>query len=464
MAPMKSLKRLQLAGCLLVAVNFALIQLHSSTSLSHQPMQETLTVAPVITNLPAVVGGKRFVETTTMTTASSTIATIAYVVSISACEKTEYFDPVQGAAVLQHSIHLNSLENPSSGSKYGYKLYAIVHPDAAECSSRNLEALGFEVLVRDIPVPLTEIKGDYLRNKLPSTGCCGEKEFVKLHAYNLTNHPAVVHIDLDALILQPLDELFDAMLLNGPDAQQARNALPVQPGTTVPPTIDAYFARDYMGVYWGGSRPVGVHGGFFVLRPSLDAYNEFAAIIREGNFTAENGWHGTGHGRFHGGETIQGILPYYYDERHPGTAVELNRCRYNVVADYPRDRSGKCIVGDEPCVDCRKANISDVKLAHFTYCQKPWLCHDLDGEVRFTLDDPNDQSAERLCMEMQKEWFLMRKSLDESLAITDNSRISLAMGKFKAEQFQGYCRHRGKQGYIPFQFQVLSKPSLLANE
>lgn len=37
--------------------------------------------------------------------------------------------------------------------------------------------------------------------------CCGADEFIKLHAYTLTDYHRVVHLDADTLILHPMDEL-----------------------------------------------------------------------------------------------------------------------------------------------------------------------------------------------------------------------------------------------------------------
>jgi len=38
------------------------------------------------------------------------------------------------------------------------------------------------------------------------------------------------------------------------------------------------------------------------------------------------GWRGSKIGYFYGGQTIQGLLPFYYNIIAPGTAMEVNRC------------------------------------------------------------------------------------------------------------------------------------------
>ncbi|CAN0524351.1 unnamed protein product, partial [Scytosiphon promiscuus] len=37
--------------------------------------------------------------------------------------------------------------------------------------------------------------------------CCGADEFIKLHAYTLMEFHRVVHLDVDTLVLHPLDQL-----------------------------------------------------------------------------------------------------------------------------------------------------------------------------------------------------------------------------------------------------------------
>ena len=40
-----------------------------------------------------------------------------------------------------------------------------------------------------------------------------------------------------------------------------------------------------------------------------------------------------------GAKTIQGIMAYYYKEVKPAESVELNRCRFNQIAENPRRSS-----------------------------------------------------------------------------------------------------------------------------
>lgn len=236
---------------------------------------------------------------------------VGYAVTVSGCPKAgskgDFGAGISdGAAVLKHSIHLNSVRSNDATrkSRYDYKMYALVHPGAEPCARTALEPLGFEILLRDVPVPLEEIEGEFLRTKVASNGCCGEKEFVKLHAYTLVDHPVVVHLDLDTLVLKPMDALYDAMIDGAPKDGSSGGIDVAYGDPLVPPTaadkeINAFFTRDYNMAH-RGMKHVGAQGGFLVLRPSMDVYNEFVAIIRKGDFQNGKGWGGLGFGPFYG--------------------------------------------------------------------------------------------------------------------------------------------------------------------
>jgi hypothetical protein len=296
------------------------------------------------------------------------VATIGYAVSVTGCGS----DPLtEGAAVLKHSIHQASVR-ANADAKYDYHMYAIVHPDALECGNQLLD-LGYTILKRDTPVAVKDIKGEYLRTHIEANGCCGEKELIKLEAYTLIQHPVVVHLDLDTLVLKPLDGLFDLMIEKTADASKITVMWKDKP---FPKTTNAFFTRDYNMVN-PKTKYKPVQGGFLVLRPSMDTYKEFCDIVREGDFRNGKGWGGVV-GPFYGSMTFQGIVPYYYDYLHPGTALELNRCIYNQMCDNPRDKRtvddvvhGNCRTGEDECEDCRSRPLEDVVTSHFTLCQKP---------------------------------------------------------------------------------------------
>jgi len=297
-----------------------------------------------------------------------------------------------------------------------------------------LEKLGYTLLERETPVAVEDIKGDFLRKKIADNGCCGEKELIKLEAYTLTDHPIVVHLDLDTLVLKPMDALFDLMLGTRLDASGMDIMWPEEP---LPKQIDAYFTRDYNMVYPGVEyKPV--QGGLLVLRPSMESYKEFVDIVREGDFRQGKGWGGKV-GPFYGSMTFQGIIPYFYDVLHPGRTVELNRCIYNQMCDNPRTKptvndvvNGDCRDGRDDCEDCRSRPVTDVVTTHYTLCQKPWLC----------LPHNQDIIQHRLCRKLHHEWFRIRSDLEVSL-----QRSAFGTGTYEKDHFFGFCSSSGSKGY-----------------
>lgn len=311
-------------------------------------------------------------------------------------------------------------------------MYAFIHTTATDCVP-TFKELGYEVLVRETPINATNIVEGFYRDHVVKSGCCGDKEFLKLYAYTLTDHPIVVHFDLDSIMLQPFDHLYDAML----NVEETNPDIPVMFGENLPDTIDAYFTKDYNMVPVGHTHP-GIQGGFLVIRPNMKFFEEYKSVILKGNFRQDAGWDGK-YGGYFGAQQIQGLCSYFYDALHPGTAVELNRCLYNQMRDSPYGKERKsdkqaCRDGRDTCEDCRATDISEVKSAHFTICQKPWVCpHDL---IRRDVG----------CRDLHQKWFHTRVNFEETFGIrTEDDK---AEGHLK-DIFHGYCKGQGMKSYIP---------------
>jgi len=401
---------------------------------------------------------------------------IAYAISITSCPFTDSSSSsnpslIDGAAALAHSIHLTSIQNKhankSQKSKYDYKLYAFIHtsiPSTSKCHS-ILKSLNYNVVNVDIPVPLEEIQEEYLKEKVPTNGCCGEKEFIKLWAYTLVDHPFVVHLDLDTMILKPFDELFDP-ILHSQSANDISHELDkvimwkdeIKETSFNFSKVQAYFTRDY-NMRKAGKKPVGVQGGFLIVRPSMEVFQQFQNIIRIGDFRNSGGWGGLGY-KFYGAMTFQGIVPYYYDVIQPNTSIELHRCYYNNMADNPRDQrtvnnvvSGNCRDGRDDCEDCREITVDQIRTAHFTLCQKPWEC----------LSHNQEMLQHKLCYDLFTEWYKIRadlelswdgRSLSDIEAEGDNGSKEIFVvgnGSYKKEHFRGFCNSQGGKGYIPIE-------------
>ena len=403
--------------------------------------------------------------------------TIAYAVSLIMCGDLNHDKPIGGfidaATVLKHSIH-----KMHERSKYGYKTYVIVHEQATTCY-QPLESRGYEPIIVKHPVRADEIRGEFLRNNIENEYCCGSAEFVKLHAFNITQHPVVVLLDMDMLMLQPMDELFDSMLLDplSEDGARARAAVhrEAEPfvwqekGQPMPDKIDAFFTRDYASSF-PGKVPC-FQAGLLVLRPSEEAFLELLDIIREGNYTGDvhpvnEGWGGKGYGFSIGCKTVQGVVPYFYDVFHPRTAVELDGCIYNHMSlnvkyekggfhfariklrSFQKFR-GQCRNGrGYNCTDCRATDISQIKSVHFTMCGKPWSC------------DPGVPTSNQInttkCVEFQKLWVDYRLDYERELGTHppvhrgNFNNETYRNGTFQTRIYRGICKNfGGSSNYIP---------------
>lgn len=399
--------------------------------------------------------------------------TIAYLVTITGCGEKRTGPELaanlitQGAAVLKHSIHLahnNNNNNSSSSdnsSKYDYQMYAIIHPTAKSCAITPMKKLGYKVLLRNTPFDKSDISTKFLRENIDKASCCGAKEFLKLYAYTLdsTRHPLAVVLDLDSLVLRSMDDLFDVMIYGG--EKELVDRLPIhvnnfgntslslglqqrQLETLYDRKIDALYTKDYNMINPGGEKYAGIQGGFLVLRPDEEVFQEYIDLVLQGNYIEGRGWGGK-YGYFYGGAQVQGICSYYFGEIHPEMGVELNRCQVNAMVDAPRfgmnekKSAGKCRDGREDCEDCRKTKLRDIYSAHFTLCGKPWDCR-------------IHSAPQSLCGQLHSEWFRIRKSFEESRIGSDNEELILLPeleGSMWPEIYRGYCKKGSGQGYLP---------------
>ena len=223
----------------LISISFQFIAIHRLDETHHPHEQHPSTSGSGSSTNTLLLRGLKATTTTTSTTPAAAATTtttgrsrrsrdpaavIAYVVTITGCgdnDKRYSHEQAmglihQGAAVLRHSIFLahNNMKSKKQQQqrRYDFQMYALVHPSAKSCSS-SLSKLGYTTLIRNIPFEKNDIRGQYLREHIDGASCCGAKEYLKLYAYTLVQHPIAVVLDLDSLILQPLDDLYDALLL-----------------------------------------------------------------------------------------------------------------------------------------------------------------------------------------------------------------------------------------------------------
>lgn len=408
--------------------------------------------------------------------AESSNKTVAYVVSFIQCSghSTNSAGLVDASLVLRHSLHQISSRNPGSGSKYDYKMYAIVHRQAEECS-KTLQKVGFEIILADPPVQKNEIRGEYLRNSIHRELCCGHDEFVKLYAYNKIPEEIFVHTDIDYAFFKPMDHLFDALLYSKDSAEgkRARSMIERERDTDVwPDRIEAFITRDWSQVAPSKFIP-GYQAGFIVGLKNPQVFNEVIEIIKEGNYTEgygmKSGWYGKGYGGYVGARAMQGLMGYYYDHVRPNTAVELNQCRYNHMGLDVRyngqpffnkkwGRKGQCRNNnpEDICEDCMVTDSEKIYNIHYTQCRKPWACISTGasggrkpGGKRASAINTDVAHVDH-CMMLLEKWHSVRLDLENKLfdLTGDTSIREGSIGNFKKDIFHGHCTEDGFDGYL----------------
>jgi hypothetical protein len=201
----------------------------------------------------------------------------------------------------------------------------------------------------------------------------------------------------------------------------------------------------------GSSPAPPAQGGFLVVRPSLATFEEFRAIIRKGDHTGGGGWGGSHIGNFWGGQTIQGIVPYFYHSVHPDRGLEVNRCVYNCMVDnpyrpYKDDNPARICLDKKPtCEDCRLQKFENVVSAHFTICQKPWTC------TKHT----NPRNS-RLCEQLHDGWFKWRDEFEHAAGMDLSYRIP--PGQTKHTRSRGMCKgYDSEKKYLPLPINTATK-------
>ena len=263
---------------------------------------------------------------------------------------------LDGAGVLANSAKRN-LKNDENELDF----IALCGPDASgwgEETFRLIQSAGWKPKLVTTPINVPDIKGKVLRDSIEKSGCCGASELIKLEAFNL-DYDRVLLLDSDALIVDQMDDII------------AKNE------TRVAWTMDENLG--------GGC----INGGFLALTPSADDYRSLVNTIIEGDFRSSAGWGGKV-GWCYGGQTFQGIIPYYFkflhDSENGDRFIELNNAKYNYMA-----------FEEDP-----RVSALDLKSVHFTVCQKPWNCY---------------RGASDRCSLLHTMWWNERNLLEKTLNI-----------------------------------------------
>jgi hypothetical protein len=132
------------------------------------------------------------------------VATVAHAISFLSCGAALTSKYKDAMLVLRHSIHQNSILAQNSTSRYSYKMYAFVNDDPSKkCKKYTswIERMGYTPLLLPNPVNISMIENEHFRTQIDKTGVTGSSELIKLYLYTLTDHPIVVHWDIDVIVM-----------------------------------------------------------------------------------------------------------------------------------------------------------------------------------------------------------------------------------------------------------------------
>jgi len=342
-----------------------------------------------------------------------------------------------------------------------------------------MTSLGYRVQVRDTPFNITDISNPELI-KVQDNGCCDEREYIKLYSYLLSDYPVVVHLDLDSIVLRPMDELFSLMTtktrtrLKKEDTERfartstmwlkhnnTKNVLWSSSLSTdiltEPEQINFMFTRDYNMVDPPLKKvyQIGVQGGFLIVRPNRRDFDRMVNIILSGGGFSDSCWGGKlGYGGYYGAGTIQGLASFYYDYYEKSKrSIELNRCYYNTMVDEPYhfDKTQKkniCRTTENTCENCCATKLEEIYTSHFTVCGKPEWC---------LTKDPQKSDQDRLCSELFREWHKVRLTLEIDWMKRFDGYVPQLDGLNSTESRENYLEsnkmgHCKDGAYIPLRF------------
>jgi hypothetical protein len=249
-------------------------------------------------------------------------------------------------------------------------------------------------------------------------------------------------MDMDMLVVKPLDDVIDLILYNNPHPEQTVHHLQNTSGhrnNTASGDVWLLYVSDYA-MAQPYSSVIPSQGGFAIFKPNRTIYREIQQIVLKGEFHDTFGW-GNATGVFWGSTTFQGLLPYYFQVLNPGHALELDWRIYNNMNSPRSDRLKRgeetieyCFTPD--CQDVRDTPFEDVFSVHFTNCQKPWKC----------LANSGDNPKTALCRAMHRAWFQYRSELEKSWG-----RPGRGSHNETNEHLRGYCSDYGEGGYEAIQ-------------
>lgn len=235
--------------------------------------------------------------------------------------------------------------NYNSTSKYGYTMIALIHPSATMCPDANgdmidmvktAQEIGYIPRIWDEDIYAEELGVN--REYFLSHPDYSNRDLLYLHAVSMTNFPLVVLSEPTRMMLEPIDEVYDALLADD--------------------SLRAAYVEDATGH---------IDLGMAVIKPSVADSEALQNAYQTIPFDPTTGWGGSGYGGggIDGGMTSKGILTYFYKSYLPNSAG---------TTTFNLDR---CVYGNGGDSSCAQVSTDNVKVVHIDSdeCGEPWECN-----------------------------------------------------------------------------------------
>mmetsp|Transcript_38189 Transcript_38189/g.85929 ORF Transcript_38189/g.85929 Transcript_38189/m.85929 type:complete len:359 (+) Transcript_38189:134-1210(+) len=215
-----------------------------------------------------------------------------------------------------HQTTREFMLSQAAAARYHNADYVLVMPDVDHRADRVLEELKdtMDMVFHKVPWVLPPNMSASI--PIESGGCCGAREFMKLHVFNMTQYDAIVFYDTDVLISQSNDSKWSEGVLT--------------------PLFNCAASSYFLSTSCSKHFPW-VNGGFFAVQPSVDLFDAMLYELSRATVNKWTGWNGNGWGPKNFGATasqfrMQGFLSYFFYQGVHQKAVlarQVDGCIWN---------------------------------------------------------------------------------------------------------------------------------------
>eukprot|EP00403_Amphidinium_massartii_P034038 CAMPEP_0178450084 /NCGR_PEP_ID=MMETSP0689_2-20121128/42918_1 /TAXON_ID=160604 /ORGANISM="Amphidinium massartii, Strain CS-259" /LENGTH=341 /DNA_ID=CAMNT_0020075491 /DNA_START=139 /DNA_END=1160 /DNA_ORIENTATION=+ len=215
-----------------------------------------------------------------------------------------------------HQTTREFMHSQARAARYHGADYVLVMPEGVIIPGDTLKELVDDMGMIFYKVPW--ILPPNLSEAIPvdSGGCCGAREFMKLHVFNMTAYDAIVFYDTDVLLSESNNTQW--------------------PEGVITPLFDCAASGKFLSTSCSRHFPW-VNGGFFAARPHHDLFLAMLDELSRATVSKWTGWNDFGWGPKNFGTSasqfrMQGFLTYFfYQGKHQKylTAKQVDGCIWN---------------------------------------------------------------------------------------------------------------------------------------